>query len=177
MNVLADASIRDRLKAGRLGISPLSSERVQPASVDLTLGDEILTVHYGETIDPEQDQAAIWTSLDRRADGRWLLGGHRLYLGATAECVRVPDDCLGLLSGVSSLGRMGLLVHVTAGLVDPGWCGHLTLELVLIGQGIYLRPGQRIAQLTLLDLDQPTERPYRGRYRNDVRPQPAKRLP
>jgi dCTP deaminase len=179
MSVLSDSSIRTRLMTGSLGVSPIRIDAVQPASVDLTLGSTLLSSPYGVTVDPEEDQTDLWDAVQMRTDGRWWIGGHRLYLGATAEHIRIPDDCLGLLSGVSSLGRMGLLVHVTAGLVDPGFVGNLTLELVLLGQAMYLRPGQRIGQLSLVQLDQTSERPYghpsrKSKYQRDSGPVPSR---
>jgi dCTP deaminase len=174
VTILSDGTLRKRLMSGSLGVSPVAVSAVQPASIDLTLGESLLTLPYGVTIDPEADQSELWQPVPLRTDGRWWIGGHRLYLGAVAECIRVPDDCLGLLSGVSSLGRMGLQIHVTAGWVDPGFRGHLTLELVLIGQAMYLRPGMRVAQLGLLKLDYAAERPYAGRYAGDIEPTPAR---
>lgn len=174
MNVLADVSLRQRIMTGGLGVSCLQAAAIQPASIDLTLGDRLLVMQYGGIIDPEQDQTDLWREVDRRTDGRWFVGGMRLHLGATRERIRVPDDCLGILSGVSTLGRQGIQIHVTAGLVDPGFVGNLTLEIVVFGQAALLRPGMRIAQLALFQLDQTAAKPYSGRYLNDDDVQPAK---
>ena len=92
----------------------------------------------------------------------------------TAEEIAIPNDLMGTLHGVSSLGRLGLLVHVTAGLADAGFSGRLTLELVSLGGTILLRPGMRIAQLTLHRMTSPAEAPYSGRYMNDVDPTPSR---
>jgi dCTP deaminase len=174
MTVLSDSSLHRRIRTGSLGVSPFEAAALQPASIDLTLGDRLLVMEFGGIIDPEQDQTGLWRELDLRTDGRWFVGGMRLHLGVTAQLVRIPDDCLGILSGVSTLGRQGIQVHVTAGLIDPGFCGNLTLELIVFGQAALLRPGQRVAQLTLFQLDRTAERPYRGRYQGDDDAQPAK---
>ena len=173
MSVLSDLSIRACLASladPRLRIEPLAEGAVQPSSIDLHLGDSLLRLPYGSVIDPEQDQAHLWEPVPLRDDGRWWLGQNTLYLGVTSEHVQIPNDMVGVLHGVSSLGRLGLLVHVTAGLADPGWSGRLTLELVSLGGTILLRPGMRIAQLTLHRMTTPAEAPYAGKYSGDVNP-------
>jgi dCTP deaminase len=158
-------------------VAPFHEAALQPSSIDLTLGDELLVLPYGVTIDPEVDQSDLWQAVPLRDDGRWLIGGHRLYLGVTAETVTMPPDCVGFLHGVSTLGRMGLVPHAQAGLVDPGWRGRLTLELILCGQAMLLRPEMRIAQLTIHRLSSCAERSYTGRYQSDTRPTPARVVP
>jgi dCTP deaminase len=164
MSVLRDASILARPEL----VTPFRPKAVSACSVDLHLGAELLRLPYGQTLDPERDQATVWQSVPLRDDGRWLLGARELYLGATLEAVMVPDDMVAILHGVSSLGRLGLLIHVTAGVVDAGWQeSPLTLEVVSLGGPIFLRPGMRIAQLTFHLLDAAAERPYVGRYARD----------
>jgi dCTP deaminase len=174
MSILSDGTLRKRLMSGSLGVSPVAASAIQPASIDLTLGDTLRTQPYGTIADPEVDQSELWDNVSLCTDGRWRIGGFRLYHGATFERIRMPNDCLGLLSGISTLGRLGLMPHVQAGLVDPGWVGNLTLEIMHLGQGAYLRPGMRIAQLTLYQLDRAAEQPYHGRYQNDDSPVPAR---
>jgi dCTP deaminase len=174
VTALSDATLRSLVMTGALGVSPMRPEAIQPASIDLHLGDTLLVQEYGTTVDPEADQSNTWRTVDRNAPGRWFIGGMRLYLGATAERLRIPDDHIGLLSGISSLGRLGLIPHAQAGLLDPGYVGNPTLELVLFGQAAWLRPGMRIAQLVLYRLDQPAEHPYSGRYQKDDAPTPAR---
>lgn len=179
MTVLADATLHRLVMTGTLGISPMRPEDIQPASVDLHLGQPLRVQEYGTIADPEIDQEDTWRKVDLRHDGRWQIGGHRLYHGVTVERLRIPNDCLGLLSGTSTNGRLGLIVHCTAGLLDPGYIGNPTVELVHIGQGIVLRPGMVIAQVTLLQLDRDAEKPYghesrRSRYQNDHLPTPAR---
>lgn len=147
---------------------------VGPSSVDLHLGDTLLRLPYGVTLDPERDQSDLWETVPLREDGRWWLGQGALYLGVTRETVNVPGAHMALLHGISSLGRLGLLVHVTAGLIDPGNSLKPTLELVSLGGSILLRPGQRIAQVTYHTLTSPPLRPYAGKYAGDEMPVPSK---
>lgn len=165
MTVLADASLRTLLG---------TSEHVGPASVDLHLGDSLLRLGYGAVLDPEKDQSDLWSPTVTDEGGRWWLAQNALYLGVTAEEITVPGDMVALLHGVSSLGRLGLLVHVTAGLVDSGWSGKLTLEIVSLGGTILLRPGMRIAQITYHRLDAIATRPYHGKYLSDQVPVPSR---
>lgn len=177
MSVLSDASIRahlDSLSDPRLRVEPLATNAVQPSSLDLHLGESLLRLPYGAIINPEQDQSSLWEPVPTRADGRWWLGQNTLYLGVTAEDIHIPTDLVGMLHGVSSLGRLGLLVHVTAGLADAGFSGRLTLELVSLGGTILLRPGMRIAQLTLHRMTTMAASPYAGRYANDRLPTPSR---
>lgn len=164
MSVLSNASLREMFPECEPG----------PASLDLHLGESLLRLPYGVTIDPEVDQGALWDKAPLREDGRWWLAQNVLYLGVTQEMVTVPGDMIGLLHGVSSLGRLGLLIHVTAGVADPGYTGRLTLELVSLGGTILLRPGQRIGQLTMHKLDTLSTRPYSGKYLNDEQPTPSR---
>lgn len=170
MTVLSDRSLRALPHL----VTPAQPQSIQPCSIDLHLGSSLLRLPYGQCLDPEQDQAPVWIDTPLRADGRWLIGPRELYLGATLETVTVPDDQMALLHGISSLGRYGLLIHVTAGVVDSGWTGNLTLEIVSLGGPIYLRPSQRIAQLTFHWLDGTAETPYSGRYQNDKGVQPSR---
>ncbi len=147
--------------------------RIGPASVDLHLGDGLLRLGYGAVLDPELDQSALWAPANME-DGRWWLGQNVLHLGVTQERVSVPGDCLALLHGISSLARLGLIVHATGGVIDPGNSLNITLELVSLGGTILLRPGMRIAQLTFHRLDELTVKPYSGRYLNDQQPTPSR---
>lgn len=165
MSVLNDGALREIFGPTAL---------IGPSSVDLTLGDTLLRLPYGVTMDPEIDQSHLWERVPLRADGRWQLGQGTLYLGVTRETVAVPVDCMGLLHGLSSLGRMGLLVHITAGLIDAGNALKPTLELLSLGASILLRPGQRIAQVTLHMLSAPAEQSYNGKYLADTEPVPSR---
>ncbi len=150
-----------------------------PASLDLHLGDEIKALKPGIVLDPEIDQSGAWESLalcqGGQADGRWRLEHLRPYLGVTHQRLTVNVDHIGLLHGVSSLGRLFLLIHVTAGLVDPGWEeSRLTLELMALGAPIYLRPRMRIGQVTLHQLTSRCRVPYAGKYLGDQGAQPSR---
>lgn len=149
-----------------------------PASIDLHLGDEIKAIRPGVVLDPEADQSDEWEQLSLcrggQADGRWRLEHLRPYLGVTEESLTIDLDHVGLLHGVSSIGRLFLLIHVTAGLIDPGWTrGRLTLELFPLGAPILLRPGMRIGQVTLHQLTTRCYRPYSGKYQGDSVPVPS----
>lgn len=165
MTVLSDASLRALVG---------DDAAVGPSSVDLHLGPKLLRLGYGVTIDPEQDQSALWTDVPLHHDGRFHLGRNELYLGVTAEEITVPGDMVAFLHGISSLGRLGLLVHCTAGLADSGYSGRLTLELVSLGGTLILRPGMRIGQITYHRLDKLATVPYHGKYLNDVDPVPSR---
>ncbi len=165
MSVLSDASLRALVG---------DSAAIGPASIDLHLGTRLLRLGYGATLDPEKDQSALWQEVPLREDGRWCLGARELYLAVTDEVVAVPGNMVALLHGVSSLGRLGLLVHVTAGLIDSGNALKPTLELVSLGGAMLLRPGQRIAQVTYHMLDQEVEQRYSGRYLGDTDVTPSR---
>ena len=165
MTVLNDGALREMLG---------STAAIGPSSVDIHLGDTLLRLPYGVTLDPERDQSDLWEPVPLRQDGRWMLGQGVLYLGVTREVVAVPERMMALLHGISSLGRLGLLVHVTAGLIDAGNSLTPTLELVSLGGAILLRPGMRIAQVTYHLLSAPAEQPYSGKYSGDLTPVPSR---
>lgn len=169
MSVLSDATL-----AGLKVVTPLGTDAIQPSSIDIHLGGTLLKWPYGMVMDPDLDQSQVWVDYPRRPDERWLLGARELYLGATVETITVPRNCVAMLHGVSSLGRLGLAIHVTAGLVDSGWRGNLTLEIVSLGAPIYLRPGMRIGQVTFHRLDQASTIGYSGRYAGDIMVTPSR---
>jgi dCTP deaminase len=149
--------------------------RPGPASIDLHLGESIHALKPGVILDPERDQSDEWEPLTLcrggSSDGRWRLSHLRPYLGVTQESLSIDLDHVGLLHGVSSIGRLFLLIHVTAGLVDPGWTrGRLTLELFPLGADILLRPGMRIGQVTLHQLTERCRTGYMGKYQSDQHP-------
>jgi dCTP deaminase len=159
-------------------VTPFHEAALQPASVDLTLGEELLLMEPG-IVDPEHPDDVRFTSV-ATFGGRWLVEPLRLCLGTTAETIAIPPDHVGMLHGRSSLGRLGLVVHCTAGLLDPGYRGRPTLEIVSLSNPIRLRPGMPIAQVTLHRLSSPARRPYgsaglASRYQGDMSPTPARR--
>lgn len=167
MTVLSDRSLS--------ALYPEYRGNVGPCSLDLHLGEEIKGLRSGTVLDPELDQADEWTPLTPDTDGRWRLDRLHPYLGVTAERLTVLPSHVGLLHGVSSIGRLFLLIHVTAGLVDPGWRhGRLTLELFPLGAPVLLRPGMRIGQVTLHELTSECQHPYSGRYQSDQGATPSR---
>jgi dCTP deaminase len=161
---LSDETIRRYVERGKIEIDPFDLSLIQPCSYDLTLADE--------TYAPFERSPIL-------SRGRWSRGGllrpGYMLLGSTRERVKLPADIAGTLSGKSSLGRSGLLVHVTAGHIDPGFEGTITLELVNISpEPLPLSEGMPIAQLLLTMLDLPATHPYHGRYQNQLGPTPTR---
>jgi dCTP deaminase len=161
--VLSDASILQAVSDGRIRIDPWSPELVQPASVDLRLGDSFRVFHNHRiaAIDLRQPPDNLTEEVTVPADGAFVIHPGEFCLGRTLEWVELPDDIVARIEGKSSLGRLGLIVHATAGFCDPGWKGTLTLELNnLTRVPIKLYPGLPIAQLSFMALDRPALRPY-----------------
>jgi dCTP deaminase len=165
--ILSDRDIRARLTKGDLKIEPLADERVQlqPASVDVRLGPEFVIYKPGliGCIDPKLPETlSVAAERVRVADGdAFTLHPGDFALGSTVETVSLPDDLVALVDGRSSIGRLAVVVHATAGLIDPGFRGQITLELSNIGRiPVRLYPGMRVAQLVVHQLSSPAERPY-----------------
>ncbi len=161
--ILSDRSIREELAAGRIVIEPLDQSCVQPSSVDLHV-DRYFRVFRNHTmgyIDVKQNQEDLTELVTVEADGVFILHPGEFVLGSTAERVVLPDDLVARLEGKSSLGRLGLLIHSTAGFVDAGWDGHLTLELSNVANlPITLYPGMKIGQISFLRMTTAADRPY-----------------
>ena len=160
--MLSDGTIRRLVEEGRIKIEPWDAERVQPASVDLRLGDSFRVFHNHRTtaIDLREPPVNL-TEEVKVEEGPFVIHPGEFVLGRTLEWVELPDDIVARIEGKSSLGRLGLIVHATAGFCDPGWKGTLTLELNnLTRVPIKLYPGLPIAQLSFMTLDAPAERPY-----------------
>ena len=161
--ILSDRSIREQLDQGRIQIEPLHAGCVQPSSVDLHLFDEFLVFRNSRRpfIDVRESQSDL-TELIRVSDNEaFILHPGEFVLGSTSEVVGIPDDLVGRLDGKSSLGRCGLMIHSTAGYVDPGFVGRLTLELSNVANlPIALYPGMRIAQISFSRMTTPAEHPY-----------------
>ena len=161
--ILSDRSIREELAAGRIVIDPLGDDAIQPSSVDLHC-DSLFRVFRNDTtpfIDPKQSQEDLTELVEVAEDGAFILHPGEFVLGQTLEWVELPDDLVARLEGKSSLGRLGLLIHSTAGYVDPGWKGTLTLELSNVANlPIALYFGMRIGQISFFRMTSPVERPY-----------------
>jgi dCTP deaminase len=161
--ILSDRSLRERLASGSIGIEPLDDSAVQPASVDLRLAHSfrVFTRHRHTHIDLAREQADLTELVEVEEGGRFALHPGEFVLGSTLERVCVPDDLVGRLEGKSSLGRVGLIIHSTAGYVDPGFEGQITLELSNVATvPILLYTGMRVAQISFLAMTTPAERPY-----------------
>ncbi|MDP3063331.1 MAG: dCTP deaminase [Chloroflexota bacterium] len=161
--VLSDRTIREQLAAGRIVIRPLEPKCVQPASVDLRLDRKILVFRNSRRpyIDVRQRMDDLTELVETSDDVPFILHPGEFVLASTLEHIEVPDDLVGRLEGKSSLGRIGLLIHSTAGYVDPGWKGHLTMELSNVARlPITLYYGMRIAQISFLRLTTPAENVY-----------------
>jgi dCTP deaminase len=161
--LLSDRDIRAELNSGRLGIDPFEDGLVQPSSVDVRL-DNLFRVFNNTRythIDPSVRQDDLTTLVEPKEGEPFVLHPGEFVLGSTLERCTLPDDLAGRLEGKSSLGRLGLLTHSTAGFIDPGFTGHITLELSNVANlPITLWPGMKIGQLCLLRLTSPAEHPY-----------------
>lgn len=162
-SVLSDGTIRELVDAGRIKIDPWDPALVQPASVDLRLGDSFRVFHNHRitAIDLREPPTNLTEEVVAGQEEGFVIHPGEFCLGRTLEWVELPDDVVARIEGKSSLGRLGLIVHATAGFCDPGWKGTLTLELNnLTRVPIKLYPGLLIAQLSFMSLDRAAERPY-----------------
>ena len=163
--VLSDRSIRDEISQGRLVIDPLGDGCIQPSSVDLTLAPVFRVFRVGilprPYLDVAQPMEGFTELVEVAEDEPFIIQPGEFVLAATLETITLPDDIVARVDGKSSLGRLGLLIHATAGFVDPGWTGRLTLELSNVAKmPIAVRPGMRICQISFLRLSTPAERLY-----------------
>jgi dCTP deaminase len=180
--ILSDRSIAEELAAGRVVIDPLGEGCLQPSSVDLHVDNlfRLFRNHSVEVIDVALDQEELTELVQVPGDGALVLHPGEFVLGATAERVALPDDLVGRLEGKSSLGRLGLLIHSTAGFVDPGFDGHLTLELSNVANlPIKVYPGMKIGQISFLRMTSPAAHPYGSReagsrYQHQRGPTPSR---
>jgi len=161
--ILSDRTIREELEAGRIEIEPLTEDCIQPSSVDLHVDRyfRVFRNHSMRVIDVKENQEDLTELVEITEDEAFVLHPGEFVLGSTAERVRLPDDLVARLEGKSSLGRLGLLIHSTAGFVDAGWDGHLTLELSNVANlPITLYPGMKIGQISFLRMTSPADVAY-----------------
>ncbi len=162
--VLSDRTIREEIDRGRIVIEPLSSDCIQPASVDLHLDKKLLTFksqRYPAYIDVRRNLDHLNELVELEDDNAFFLNPGELVLVSTLESITLPDDIVGRLEGKSSLSRIGLVIHSTAGYVDPGWQGHLTIQLSNIAKlPITLYYKMKIGQISFLKLTSPVDRLY-----------------
>jgi dCTP deaminase len=162
-SVLSDGTIRRLVEEGRITIDPWDPGRVQPASVDLLLGTSFRVFHNHRVaaIDLRDPPTNLTEQVEIAGDEAFVIHPGEFVLGRTLEYVELPEDLVARIEGKSSLGRLGLIVHATAGFVDPGFKGTLTLEITnLTRVPIKLYAERPIAQLSFMTLDRPAERPY-----------------
>src|SRR6266542_4213811 len=161
--ILSDRSLREAIEAGRLIVDPIDDEAIQPSSIDMRQSMDGLT----ELVEVKPDDA-------------FILHPGEFVLGSTLEMIGIPADLAARLEGKSSLGRLGLLTHSTAGFLDPGFQGHVTLELSNVANlPITLYPGMRIGQIAVFQLTTPADRPYgsggvRSKYQGQRGPTPSR---
>lgn len=161
--LLSDRDIAASLDSGRIHLDPLDRNLIQPASIDVRL-DRLFRLfdnHRYAVIDPAKEQPELTRLVEVDPDEPFVLHPGEFVLGATYEVVTLGNDIAARLEGKSSLGRLGLLTHSTAGFIDPGFSGHVTLELSNTAtMPILLYPGMKIGQLCFFDLSSPAEKPY-----------------
>lgn len=172
MAILSDKTIKEYLEEGKIVIDPLKDEQqIQPSSVDMRLGDEfkVFKVIRKPYIDPkDEEDIAEYMEASTVPEGEaFIIHPNEFALATTQEYVKVPDDLVARVEGRSSMGRLGVTMHVTAGYVDPGFEGRITLEISNIGaMPVALYPGQRVCQLVFETMTTPAELPYGHPKRN-----------
>ena len=180
--LLSDRDIRAELDAGRIALDPFDPAMVQPASIDVRL-DRFIRLfdnHKYAVIDPAVEQPELTRLVDVGTEEPFVLHPGEFVLGSTFEHVSLPNDVAARLEGKSSLGRLGLLTHSTAGFIDPGFSGHVTLELSNTAtMPIRLYPGMKIGQFCFFRLSSPSEHPYGSqrygsRYQGQRGPTPSR---
>jgi len=180
--LLSDRDIRAEIQSGRVGLDPFDEEMIQPSSVDVRLDRyfRVFENHRYQFIDPAVEQADLTREVATVGDEPFVLHPGEFVLASTFEVITLPNDIAGRLEGKSSLGRLGILTHSTAGFIDPGFSGHITLELSNVANlPVTLHPGMKIGQLCLIRLSSPAEHPYGSakygsRYQGQRGPTPSR---
>jgi len=180
--ILSDRTIKDEVAAGRIIIEPYDPAAVQPSSVDLRLDHRFIVFrnHTFSHIDVKANLEDLTTEVEATDDDPFILHPGEFVLGSTAERVAIPADLVGRIEGKSSLGRLGLLIHTTAGFVDAGWDGQLTLEFSNVASlPITLYPGMKIGQVSFIRMSTPADNPYGkselgSKYQGQVGPRPSR---
>jgi len=167
--ILSDRSIREQLDAGRIVVDPLDTALIQPSSIDVRISHlfRVFRNHTAGVIDVKRDQRELTELIempvgdDGTGDEPFMLHPGEFVLGSTLERVALPNDLVGRVEGKSSLGRLGLLIHSTAGFIDAGFDGHITLELANVASlPITLYPGMKIGQVSFMLMTSPADNPY-----------------
>ncbi|WP_418969351.1 dCTP deaminase [Alloscardovia omnicolens] len=161
--LLSDHDIIQAQSSGEISLTPWTPEMVQPASIDVRLDRffRVFNNHKHTYVDPAEDQGDLTELLEVEADKPWILHPGEFILGSTYEYVKLGTSIAARLEGKSSLGRLGILTHSTAGFIDPGFEGHITLELSNVSTlPVKLWPGMKIGQMCFFELSSPAEHPY-----------------
>ena len=163
--ILSDRTLREQLAAGRIVIEPLDESLIQPSSIDVRISNlfRVFRNHTQGVIDVKQDMEDLTELIEIPAESgeAFMLHPGEFVLGSTLERIGVPDDLVGRVEGKSSLGRLGLLIHSTAGFIDAGFDGHITLELANVASlPITLYPGMKIGQVSFMTMTTPADHPY-----------------
>jgi len=180
--VLSDRTIREEIESGRIVIDPFEASNVQPSSVDVRVDRQFRVFHNARYpyIDVRQPMDDLTELVEVSGDEPFILHPGEFVLGQTLERVTLPDDLVARLEGKSSLGRLGLLIHSTAGFVDSGFSGNLTLELSNVANlPITIYHGMPIGQISFMRMDGPVERPYGSgeagsKYQGQAEPTPSR---
>jgi dCTP deaminase len=180
--LLSDRDLVSEIKSGQLQLDPFEPALVQPSSIDVRLDRwfRVFNNHLYTHIDPAQRQDELTTLLETEEGQPFVLHPGEFVLASTLEVITLGDQLAGRLEGKSSLGRLGLLTHSTAGFIDPGFSGHVTLELSNVANlPITLWPGMKIGQLCIFRLSSPAEHPYGAavygsRYQGQRGPTPSR---
>ena len=163
--ILSDRTLREQLAAGRIVIDPLDEALIQPSSIDVRISNlfRVFRNHTRGIIDVKQDMVDLTELVEiaEHGDDPFILHPGEFVLGSTYERIAVPNDLVGRVEGKSSLGRLGLLIHSTAGFIDAGFDGHITLELANVASlPITLYPGMKIGQVSFMQMTSPADNPY-----------------
>lgn len=186
--ILSDRSLREQLDAGRIVIDPLDDSLIQPSSIDVRISNlfRVFRNHSAGVIDVKQDMTGLTELIEMPCneqgvgDEPFMLHPGEFVLGSTLERMTVPNDLVGRVEGKSSLGRLGLLIHSTAGFIDAGFDGHITLELANVASlPITLYPGMKIGQISFMAMTSPADLPYGqgakgSKYQGQAGPTPSR---
>jgi dCTP deaminase len=186
--ILSDRTLREQIAGGRIVIEPLDESLIQPSSIDVRISHlfRVFRNHTAGVIDVKQDMTGLTELVEMPVDEHgigsepFMLHPGEFVLGSTLERVAVPDDLVGRVEGKSSLGRLGLLIHSTAGFIDAGFDGHITLELANVASlPITLYPGMKIGQVSFMSMTTPADHPYGkgaqgSKYQGQAGPTPSR---
>ena len=176
--ILSDKTIRQELANGNIGLEPFNPECIQPSSIDVHLSSKFLIFNRVRhaAINVKEKQQGLMKEVNVKEDESFVLHPGEFVLGSTVEKVKMPNNIAGRIEGKSSLGRLGLLIHSTAGYIDPGWNGNLTLELSNVSPlPIKLFPGMKIGQISFIKMTSEVENPYgseklKSKYQGQAEP-------